>query len=158
MQCCSLRMSNTQTVGDCEGLYGVQAPGRVTHGLLRLSTAMRSQAWEWSESAKLTPTQGEVLVLLMQRKAPMRLGDFTGGPSRRTPPFFFAISSSICKRLFSARRRESSICSVGAERRWGSSAVPLWRRRVFPLADEHGQHQSTRHYDRICISSSMRRR
>ena len=58
-----------------EGVYGEQATGRVTHGLLRLSTAMRSQAWEWAEGAGLTPTQGEILVLLMQRKGPMRLGE-----------------------------------------------------------------------------------
>jgi hypothetical protein len=36
---------------------------------------MRSQAWEWAEGAGLTPTQGEILVLLMQRKGPMRLGE-----------------------------------------------------------------------------------
>ena len=58
-----------------EGVYGEQATGRVTHSLLRLSTAMRSQAWEWAESAGLTPTQGEILVLLMQRKVPLRLGE-----------------------------------------------------------------------------------
>ena len=40
-----------------EGVYGEQATGRVTHGLLRLSTAMRSQAWEWAEGAGLTPTR-----------------------------------------------------------------------------------------------------
>jgi DNA-binding MarR family transcriptional regulator len=56
-----------------DGVYGEKASGRVTHGLLRLSTAMRSQAWEWAEGAKLSPTQGEILVLLMQRKGPMRL-------------------------------------------------------------------------------------
>ena len=58
-----------------EGVYGEEPTARVTHGLLRLSTAMRSQAWEWAEGAKLTPTQGEILVLLMQRKGPMRLGE-----------------------------------------------------------------------------------
>ena len=58
-----------------EGVYGNQASGRVTHSLLRLSTAMRSQAWDWAEGAGLTPTQGEILVLLLQRKGPMRLGE-----------------------------------------------------------------------------------
>ncbi|WJF90324.1 MarR family winged helix-turn-helix transcriptional regulator [Paraburkholderia bonniea] len=58
-----------------EGVYGDKASGRVTHSLLRLSTAMRNQAWEWAEGASLTPTQGEILVLLMQRKNPMRLGE-----------------------------------------------------------------------------------
>ncbi|WP_153099010.1 MarR family winged helix-turn-helix transcriptional regulator [Paraburkholderia hayleyella] len=58
-----------------DGVYGDKASGRVTHSLLRLSTAMRSQAWEWAEGASLTPTQGEILVLLMQRKSPMRLGE-----------------------------------------------------------------------------------
>src|SRR5258708_27889009 len=36
---------------------------------------MRSKAWEWAEGAGLTPTQGEILVLLMQRRGPMRLGE-----------------------------------------------------------------------------------
>ena len=58
-----------------EGVYGNQAAGRVTHSLLRLSTAMRSEAWDWAEGAGLTPTQGEILVLLLQRKGPMRLGE-----------------------------------------------------------------------------------
>jgi hypothetical protein len=52
-----------------ESVYGEQATGRVTHSLLRLSTAMRSQAWEWAEGAGLTPTQGEILVLLMRGTA-----------------------------------------------------------------------------------------
>lgn len=39
-----------------EGGYGVQAPGRVTHGLVRLSAAMCSRASEWAERTKLTPT------------------------------------------------------------------------------------------------------
>ena len=71
----SLASLINQTKIMSEGVYGEQAAGRVTHSLLRLSTAMRSQAWEWAEGAGLTPTQGEILVLLMQRKGPMRLGE-----------------------------------------------------------------------------------
>src|ERR1700734_3482416 len=69
----SIRKTKRKTMS--EGVYGEQATGRVTHGLLRLSTAMRSQAWSWAESAGLTPTQGEILVLLMQGKTALRLGE-----------------------------------------------------------------------------------
>jgi len=78
-----------------EGVYGARAPGRPTHGLLRQSNAMRSQAWGWAEGARLTPTQGEVLVLLMQRKAPCGPAKSCGRPP--SPPRTPATSSAHCK-------------------------------------------------------------
>ncbi len=46
----------------------------ITAGLGKIATALRSQAWEGGASRKLTPTQGQILVLLAQRQA-MRLND-----------------------------------------------------------------------------------
>ena len=87
-----------------EGVYGEQATGRVTHGLLRLSTAMRSQAWEWAEGAGLTPTQGEILVLLMQRRGPMRLGEIARETALTAATTSDAVSTLEGKGLVEKRR------------------------------------------------------
>ncbi|WP_144155977.1 MarR family winged helix-turn-helix transcriptional regulator [Paraburkholderia sp. BCC1885] len=87
-----------------EGVYGEQANGRVTHSLLRLSTAMRSQAWEWAEGAGLTPTQGEILVLLMQRKNPMRLGEIARETALTAATTSDAVSTLESKGLVEKRR------------------------------------------------------
>ncbi|WP_233804081.1 MarR family winged helix-turn-helix transcriptional regulator [Paraburkholderia sp. HP33-1] len=87
-----------------EGVYGEQANGRVTHSLLRLSTAMRSQAWEWAEAAGLTPTQGEILVLLMQRKGPMRLGEIARETALTAATTSDAVSTLETKGLVEKRR------------------------------------------------------
>lgn len=87
-----------------EGVYGEQATGRVTHSLLRLSTAMRSQAWEWAESAGLTPTQGEILVLLMQRKSPLRLGEIARETALTAATTSDAVSTLEAKGLLEKRR------------------------------------------------------
>jgi DNA-binding MarR family transcriptional regulator len=87
-----------------ESVYGEQATGRVTHTLLRLSTAMRSQAWEWAEGAGLTPTQGEILVLLMQRKGPMRLGEIARETALTAATTSDAVSTLETKGLVEKRR------------------------------------------------------
>lgn len=95
---------NNQTKIMSEGVYGEQAMGRVTHSLLRLSTAMRSQAWEWAEGAGLTPTQGEILVLLMQRKGPMRLGEIARETALTAATTSDAVSTLEGKGLVEKRR------------------------------------------------------
>jgi DNA-binding MarR family transcriptional regulator len=87
-----------------EGVYGTQAAGRVTHSLLRLSTAMRSQAWDWAERAGLTPTQGEILVLLLQRKGPMRLGEIARETQLTAATTSDAVSTLEHKGLVEKRR------------------------------------------------------
>jgi DNA-binding MarR family transcriptional regulator len=87
-----------------EAVYGEQATGRVTHSLLRLGTAMRSQAWEWAEGAGLTPTQGEILVLLMQRKGPMRLGEIARETALTAATTSDAVSTLEGKGLVEKRR------------------------------------------------------
>src|SRR6201994_5186039 len=87
-----------------EGVYGEQATGRGTHGLLRLSTAMRSQAWEWAEGAGLTPTQGEIFVLLVQREGPMRLGEIARETALTAATTSDAVSTLETKGLVEKRR------------------------------------------------------
>jgi DNA-binding MarR family transcriptional regulator len=87
-----------------EGVFAEQASGRVTHSLLRLGTAMRSQAWEWAESVGLTPTQGEILMLLMQRKAPLRLGEIARETALTAATTSDAVSTLEAKGLVEKRR------------------------------------------------------
>ena len=65
---------------------------------------MRSQAWEWAEGAGLTPTQGEILVLLMQRKGPMRLGEIARETALTAATTSDAVSTLETKGLVEKRR------------------------------------------------------
>jgi DNA-binding MarR family transcriptional regulator len=87
-----------------EAVYGEEVMGRITHGLLRLSTAMRSQAWAWAEGAGLTPTQGEILVLLMQRKTALRLGEIARQTALTAATTSDAVSTLESKGLIEKRR------------------------------------------------------
>ncbi|MCY0389177.1 MarR family transcriptional regulator [Robbsia sp. Bb-Pol-6] len=87
-----------------EAVYGEEVMGRITHGLLRLSTAMRSQAWSWAESAGLTPTQGEILVLLMQGKTALRLGEIARQTALTAATTSDAVSTLESKGLVEKRR------------------------------------------------------
>lgn len=87
-----------------EAVYGDEVMGRITHGLLRLSTAMRSQAWNWAEKAGLTPTQGEILVLLSQRKGPLRLGEIARHTALTAATTSDAVSTLETKGLIEKRR------------------------------------------------------
>jgi len=78
--------------------------GRVTHGLLRLSTAMRSEAWNWAEQVGLTPTQGEILVLLLQRKGALRLGEIARETALTAATTSDAVSTLESKGLVEKRR------------------------------------------------------
>ena len=87
-----------------EGIHGEQAAGRITQGLLRLSTAMRSQAWDWAEGVGLTPTQGEILMLLLQRKGPLRLGEIARETALTAATTSDAVSTLETKGLLEKRR------------------------------------------------------
>ena len=62
------------------GCSGVLVTGTQVDGLARwgrsIAAALRSQAWEGGTARKLTPTQGQILVFLMERGLlPVRLSD-----------------------------------------------------------------------------------
>jgi len=48
-------------------------PQRLTEGLLRLGTALRSQSWRRATELGITPTQMEILILLQHRPRPQML-------------------------------------------------------------------------------------
>ena len=149
----SLRMSNAQSDGEAtdmsEDVYGVRTAGRVTHGLLRLGTAMRGHAWEWAEGAKLTPTQGEILVLLMQRKATMRLGEIARETALTAATTSDAVSTLEEKGLVE-KRRAISPSRIGPLRCISKTRISPWVGVSFaPSAHSHA-------WPRIAVPSRSR--
>jgi DNA-binding MarR family transcriptional regulator len=94
----------SQVVLDEVAIYGDQPADRITQGLLRLNTAMRNRAWNWAEGAGLTPTQGEILVLLMQRRKPLRLNDIARETALTAATTSDAVSTLEEKGLVEKRR------------------------------------------------------
>lgn len=113
-----------------EAVYGEEVMGRITHGLLRLSTAMRSQAWSWAESAGLTPTQGEILVLLMQGKTALRLGEIARQTALTAATTSDAVSTLESKGLVEKRRAvddgRALAVKLTAKGRTAAKRAALW--------------------------------
>lgn len=113
-----------------EAVYGEEVMGRITHGMLRLSTAMRSQAWGWAEGAGLTPTQGEILVLLMQRKTPLRLGEIARQTALTAATTSDAVSTLESKGLVEKRRAiddgRALAVKLTAKGRTAAKRAALW--------------------------------
>jgi DNA-binding MarR family transcriptional regulator len=97
-------MTKVAQVSEDAGVNGDRPADRITQGLLRLNTAMRNRAWNWAEGAGLTPTQGEILVLLMQRKAPLRLNDIARETALTAATTSDAVSTLEEKGLVEKRR------------------------------------------------------
>ena len=113
-----------------EAVYGEEVMGRITHGMLRLSTAMRSQAWAWAEGAGLTPTQGEILVLLMQRKTALRLGEIARQTALTAATTSDAVSTLETKGLIEKRRAvddgRALAVKLTAKGRTAAKRAALW--------------------------------
>lgn len=77
---------------------------RITAGLLRMGTALRSHAWEGAALAGLTPTQGEILTLLLTRGVPMRLGEIAADAALTSATVSEAVSTLETKGLVEKRR------------------------------------------------------
>lgn len=48
---------------------------KLSDAMARIAIAMRANSWEWFGQEGLNPTQGQVMVLLNSRQAPMRLSE-----------------------------------------------------------------------------------
>lgn len=79
-------------------------PKSITAGLLRLATAVRSHAWEGAAASGLTPTQGEILILLLARGVPMRLGEIAHDAALTSATVSEAVSTLENKGLVEKRR------------------------------------------------------
>lgn len=78
---------------------------RMIAGLAKVSTALRSQAWQESESQGLTPTQGQILTLLQSAPdAGMRLSAIAASLATSPATASEAVSALVKKGLVSRER------------------------------------------------------
>lgn len=82
-------------------------PKSITAALLKLATALRSHAWEGAAASGLTPTQGEILMLLLARGVPMRLGEIAHDAALTSATVSEAVSTLEGKGLVEKRRDAS---------------------------------------------------
>ncbi len=73
-------------------------------GLAKIGMALRSQAWQESGTHGLTPTQGQILVLLKNHKQPMRLSEITEGLAVKPPTASDAVAVLVDKGLVKKAR------------------------------------------------------
>ena len=85
------------------------ASERITAGLARIGLAIRSRAWKGAGTAKLTPTQAQVLALLRGRRQGLSLSAVAEALSVTAPTASDAVASLVAKGLLSKSR--------GADRR-----------------------------------------
>lgn len=71
---------------------------QITTGLARIGAVLRSQAWQQSGSLGVTPTQGQILVLLCQR-GPLRVGQVAAELGITQPSATDAIRALVSKGL-----------------------------------------------------------
>ena len=77
----------------------------ITAGLTKVAAALRSQAWEGGTARKLTPTQGQILVLLSERAGKaMRLNDVAGELCMTAATASDAVTALVDKQLVRKER------------------------------------------------------
>ncbi|MEO0406975.1 MAG: MarR family winged helix-turn-helix transcriptional regulator [Cyanobacteria bacterium P01_A01_bin.135] len=78
---------------------------RIITGLAKVSTALRSQAWQGAEAQGLTPTQGQVLTLLQSATGDgMRLSAIAAGLATSPATASDAVSTLVKKGLVTRER------------------------------------------------------
>ena len=85
---------------------GAGVSKRIADGLIRISTALRSRAWRQAGKRQLTPTQGQLLVLLAQSSAGMRLSALSEALGIKVPTASQAVSRLERKNLVTKTRSE----------------------------------------------------
>ncbi|WP_150578413.1 MarR family winged helix-turn-helix transcriptional regulator [Pandoraea aquatica] len=71
----------------------------VSGALSRVAAAMRRQAWDGAMTLGITPTQGEVLVRLLEQRTALRLGEIAEGMRLTTPTLSEAVKTLVEKGL-----------------------------------------------------------
>ena len=79
----------------------------ITAGLTKVAAALRSQAWEGGTARKLTPTQGQILVLLGEREGQqVRLNDVASALCLSSATASDAVMTLVEKQLVKKERSE----------------------------------------------------
>ena len=94
----------------------------ITTGLAKVAAALRNQAWEGGTERKLTPTQGQILVLLGERGGqPVRLNDVAVAlclsAATASDAVITLVEKQLVKKERSAEDRRALILTLTAEGR-----------------------------------------
>lgn len=79
-------------------------PRRISTGLAKIGMALRSKAWRGAGPARLTPTQGQALLLLRGAAQPLRLDDVADGLGVTAPTASDAVAALVAKGLVGRAR------------------------------------------------------
>ncbi len=116
----SLPMHGEKTVAD-----------HITAGLGKIATALRSQAWEGGTARKLTPTQGQILVLLAERASTaVRLNDVAGElcltAATVSDAVITLVEKQLVKKTRSAEDRRALVLTLTAAGRREAQQISGW--------------------------------
>ncbi|ULA62915.1 MAG: MarR family transcriptional regulator [Nitrospira sp.] len=103
----------------------------ITAGLGKIATALRSQAWEGGTARKLTPTQGQILVLLAERASTaVRLNDVAGElcltAATVSDAVITLVEKQLVKKTRSAEDRRALVLTLTAAGRREAQQISGW--------------------------------
>lgn len=104
---------------------------RTITGLAKICTALRSQSWQGAESQGLTPTQGQILTLLLAKpNEGIRLSAIAEGIATSSATASDAVSALVQKKLVSRERaaddRRAIAIRLTSEGRQQAEQVENW--------------------------------
>ena len=88
---------------------GLPLSKRLAEALAKIGLAIRSRSWRGASPLGLTPTQGQVLTLLLSVDRPLRLGDVARGLGVTPATVSEAVSTLARKGLVEKRRQGRSL-------------------------------------------------
>lgn len=103
----------------------------ITAGLGKIAMALRSQAWEGGTARKLTPTQGQILVLLAERASTaVRLNDVAGElcltAATVSDAVITLVEKQLVKKTRSAEDRRALVLTLTAAGRREAQQISGW--------------------------------
>lgn len=89
-----------------KGRWILEQAFSVSYALSRVAAAMRRQAWDGATRLGITPTQGEVLAILLEQGQPLRLGAVAETMRLTSPTLSVAIGVLVTKGLVKKSREQ----------------------------------------------------
>lgn len=115
-----------------------------------MGTALRSHAWVGAAMAGLTPTQGEILTLLLMRGAPMRLGEIAEDAALTSATVSEAVSTLESKGLVEKRRDANDgralALRLTARGKTAAKKASQWPNFLTSASDSLGEKESAQLY------------
>lgn len=115
-----------------------------------MGTALRSHAWVGAAMAGLTPTQGEILTLLLMRGVPMRLGEIAVDAALTSATVSEAVSTLESKGLVEKRRDANDgralALRLTARGKTAAKKASQWPNFLTSASDSLGEKESAQLY------------